>query len=238
MEPGNRKILVYQPVYLWMTVAALLLLATTGGYLLFRLGANYAGGALDSCSSRLDVLQRQLADAGTDNAELRQQLAIVQRSSEIDRRATLEVRNDFARLQDKMQALRKELAFYRGIVSPADGKAPGLSIQRFDLKRTATSGRYSYNLMLTQVKANDRYAQGVVEIDVDGLQDGDSKVLSFDSLRLGDRKAMKFKFRYFQDFEGEIELPAGFTPRQLVIRARTQGKGQPPDVEKTMDWPA
>ena len=236
MESGNRKILVYQPAYVWMTAAALLVLAVTGGYLLFRLGIGYAGGELDSFSHQRDTLKRQLVDVRQENAELRQQLAIVQRSSEIDRRASLEVRNDFARLQDKMQALRKELAFYRGIVSPADSKV-GLSIQRFDLKHTGTTGRYTYNLMLTQVKGNDRYAQGVVEIDVDGLQDGDSKVLTFDSLRVDGSKAMQFKFRYFQDFEGEIELPAGFVPQRLTIHARTRGKGQPPDVDRTMEWP-
>jgi len=236
MEPAKHKILVYQPGYLWMAAAVAAVVLVTAGYLLFRYAAGYAGGELDRFGRQHDEMQQQLADAHKQNAALRQQLAILERSSEIDRRATLEVRNDFARLQDKMQALRKELAFYRGIISPADNKA-GLTIQRFDLQRGASAGRYTYNLMLTQVKRNDKYAQGVVEIDVAGEQDGQHKVLSFDRLRVDDGKTLKFKFRYFQDFEGEIELPAEFKPKQLVIHARTGGKGQPPDVEKTMDWP-
>jgi hypothetical protein len=236
MESANRKILVYRPAYVWIVAGVAVVVLMTTGYLLFRYGAGYGGGEFDRFSSQQDGLQRQLAEARKQNAELRQQLAILERSSEIDRRASLEVRDDIARLQDKMQALRKELAFYRGIVSPGDNRA-GLTIQRFDLKRGAATGRYTFNLMLTQVKGNDKYAQGVVEIELEGLQDGDSRVLTFQHLKIGDGKAMKFKFRYFQDFEGEFEIPEGFEPQRLTIRAKTSGKGQPPDVEKTMDWP-
>lgn len=236
MESANRKILVYRPAYVWITAGVAAVVLVTAGYLLFRYGAGYGGGEFDRFSTQQERLQRQLAEARKQNAELRQQLAILERSSEIDRRASLEVRNDIARLQDKMQALRKELAFYRGIVSPGDSRA-GLTIQRFDLKRGAATGRYTFNLMLTQVKGNDKYAQGVVEIAVEGLQDGDSRELTFRHLKAGDGKAMKFRFRYFQDFEGEFEIPEGFEPQRLTIRAKTSGKGQPPDVEKTMDWP-
>ena len=236
MESGNRKILVYRPAYLWMAAGVALIVVITASYLLFRYGVSYAGSELDRLTRQQDKLQQQLAGESSLNAELRQQLAIQQRSSEIDRRASLEVRNDFARLQDKMQALRKELAFYRGIVSPADNQA-GLTIQRFELQRGSTAGRYVYNLMLTQVRRNDHFAQGVVEIVVDGVLDGKRTELSFDQLRVDSGGALKFKFRYFQHFDGEVEIPAEFEPQHLVIHARTSGKGQPPDVEKTMEWP-
>jgi hypothetical protein len=236
MEPGERKILVYRPAYLWVAAAVVVVVLVTAGYLLFRQGAGYAGGEVGRLVAQHNKLRQQLAQAQQHNAALRQQLAVLERSSEIDRLASVEVRNDLAELQDKLQALRKELAFYRGIVSPADNRA-GLTIQRFDLQRDKTGNRFTYNLMLTQVRRNDRYAQGVVEIAVDGVQAGEPRVLSFDSLRVDGGKALKFRFRYFQDFEGEIEIPPGFEPRQLTIRARTSGKGQPPDVEKTMEWP-
>jgi Family of unknown function (DUF6776) len=236
MESGNRKILVYRPAYLWTAAGVALIVVIAGSYLLFRYGVGYAGSELDRLTRQQDKLQQQLAGESSLNADLRQQLAIQQRSSEIDRRASLEVRNDFARLQDKLQALRKELAFYRGIVSPADNQA-GLTIQRFELQRGSTASRYTYNLMLTQVRRNDQFAQGVVEIVVDGVQDGKRTELSFDRLRVDGGGALKFRFRYFQDFDGEVEIPAEFEPQHLVIRARTSGKGQPPDVEKTMEWP-
>jgi hypothetical protein len=237
IEPRHRKIFVYQPAQVWLALAVVAVLLVSAGYLLFQRGVDHAGLELNRLDQQRIELAEQLAQERGVNAGLRQQLAILERSSEIDRRASLEVRDEFAALQDKVQALRKELAFYRGIVSPADTKA-GLNIQRFDLQPGSLAGHYTYRLMLTQVKRNDRYVRGIIEIDVEGMQDGDSKVLSFAGLRVDKGEAPKFKFRYFQEFKGEIELPPEFDPQRLTIRAKTTGKDQPPGVEKTMDWPA
>lgn len=237
MESGNRKILVYQPAYLWLGGAVVLVLLVSAGYLLFQRGMHYAATELDRHERQSGDLEQQLEAERAANAELRQQLAILERSSEIDRRASLEVRNEFAVLRDKMQRLRDDLAFYRGIVSPDDNKT-GLNIQRFDLQPMSSEGRYRFNLMLTQVKSNERYVRGVIEIDVEGMEDGKNKVLPFTRLRVDEGKALTFKFRYFQDFEGEIALPPKFSPRRLVIRVKPSGKRRPLGVEKTMEWPA
>ena len=84
----------------------------------------------------------------------------------------------------------------------------GLRIQEFSLEPAAESGRYRFSLTLVQVKRNERYVRGVIEIDVEGVEDGISKVLPFSRLIQGDTKTLKFKFRYFQHFEGEIRIPA------------------------------
>ncbi|MFZ0469596.1 MAG: DUF6776 family protein [Thiogranum sp.] len=237
MESRNHRILVYKPAHLWLAAGVGLVLLLSGAYLMFQRGVHYAGNELERLDRRQAELVQKLDEVGSENASLRQQLAIQQRSSEIDRLASVEVRNEFAVLQDKLQALRKELAFYRGIVSPGDNKA-GLNIQRFDLEPRSTPGRYKYKLMLTQVKRNDRYVRGVIEIEVEGTQDGQTRVLPFTSLRVDEDGALNFKFRYFQDFEGEIEIPSAFKPQRLTIHVKTSGKGQPPGVDKTMEWPA
>ncbi len=237
MESANRKILVYQPTYLWLLAAAMLLLLVIAGYLLFQRGMHYAGADIDGLERQAADAGRQLEESRAENARLRQQLAVLERSSEIDRRASLEVRNELVALQDEMQKLREDLAFYRGIVSPADNKA-GLKIQRFELQPLDPGGRYRFKLMLTQVKRNERYVHGVIEIDVEGTEDGASKRLSFTRLGKGEGKKLTFKFRYFQDFEGEIELPPAFRPQHLTIRVKPTGKKPPPGVQQTMEWPA
>ena len=236
MESGNRRILVYQPGYLWLAGAIALVVLTSTAYILFQRGMYYAGSELEWLGQQKTDLEQQLKTAQSENADLRQQLAIQQRSSEIDRRASQEVRNEFATLTDEMQKLRDELAFYRRILSPADNKT-GLNIQRFEMQPIAQQGRYQFRLMLTQVKRNEQYVRGTIEIDVTGTEAGASKVLSFAKLRVDDGEALKFKFRYFQDFEGEIELPANFTPQNLTIRVKPVGKRAPPRLEKTMKWP-
>lgn len=236
MEPGNRKILVYQPAYIWLGVAIAAVILLSTGYLLFQRGLHYAGTEWSVLERRSEELSRQLQVAREQNAELRQQIAILQRSSEIDRLASLDVRNEFAALQDQMLALGEELEFYRSIVSPKDGKA-GLKIQRFDIRAGSVSGVFSYQLMLTQVQRNERYVSGVIEFKVEGIEDGKERVLPL-SMLASDKKALKFKFRYFQEFAGELHIPDGFLPERVTIKVLPSGKGKPPGVDKTMEWPA
>ena len=53
-----------------------------------------------------------------------------------DREAYREVEASLLELQEKIQEQKDAIAFYRGIVSPADGK-PGLRVQDFRLTRGA-----------------------------------------------------------------------------------------------------
>ena len=136
----------------------------------------------------------------------------------------------------RLLGLRKELEFYRGIVSPGEVKH-GLRVQQFNLEPGQEPGSFAFNLTLTQVKRNDRYVTGAIEISVQGVEDGEDKVLPFEQLLVGDQKDLKYRFRYFQHFEGMIRIPADFQPRQISIRLSPRGKGQPPGIEEVVEWP-
>jgi heme exporter protein D len=237
METGNRKILVYQPVYVWLGVAVSVALLVTAAYVLFERGKSYAATRLEKLARQRSELQQRVAEVQKANLSLREQAAVSQRSSEIDRRASLEVRREFASLQDALLELRQELDFYRGIVSPGDATA-GVRIQRFQLEPTTESGRIFYTLTLIQVKRNERYVRGVIEIEVEGQEHGNPKVLLFKKLAEGNSKALNYRFRYFQNFEGEIWIPPQFKPNKVRILLKPQGKGQLPGIEEVMDWPA
>jgi hypothetical protein len=236
MEPGNRKILVYQPAYIWLGAAIAVVILISAAYLLFQKGVHYAGTEWLALEQQGEALGRQLREAREQNVELSQQLAILERSSEIDRLASLEVRNEFAALQDQMLELSRELEFYRSIVSPKDGRT-GLQIQHFAVKAGSSGGVFGYQLMLIQVQRNERYVRGVIEIEVEGVEDGKKRVLSLSALG-SEKKNLKFKFRYFQEFGGELVIPDGFLPESVTVKVRPSGKGKPPGVDKTMEWPA
>lgn len=234
---GSRKILVYQPVHAWLSLAAALVFLATAAYLLFEAGIRYSGERVEQLARQLDSMEGSYDVLQKANTELREQIAVLKRSSEIDRRATREVRNEYAGLREQTIELRQQLAFYQGIVSPGDAR-PGLKIQRFHLEPTQEEGGFFYSLTLTQVKRNERYVRGVVEMEVEGLEDGQPKVLKFRNLAADNSKVLNFKFRYFQNFEGEIRLPPQFKPIQVRILLKPRGKRQPPGIEETMDWPA
>ena len=237
METGNRKILVYQPVYVWLTVAVSVALLITAAWVLFERGKSFAASQLDELTRQRGELAKRVAELQKTNLSLREQAVLSQRSSEIDRHASLDVRREFAGLQEELLELRKELDFYRGIVSPGDDAKPGLRIQRFQLEPAMESGSVFYRLTLTQVSRNERYVRGVIEMEVEGLEDGKHKVLLFNKLAEGNSKALKYKFRYFQNIEGEIWIPPEFEPEKVRVLLKPQGKGQPPAIEEIMDWP-
>ena len=223
MGIADRKILVYQPAYVWLGGAVAAVLLLTGAYLLFERGKYHAGDGMRELARQRSELEKKVDDLQAENVGLREQIAVLQRSSEIDRRASLDVRSEFAGLQDELLELRTE---------------PGLRIQRFQLEAAEESGGYFYRLTLTQVKGNERYVRGVIEMEVEGLEDGKSKVLLFNKLAADNSKALKYKFRYFQNFEGQIWIPPQFEPKRVRILLKSSGKGQPPGIEKVVDWPA
>ncbi len=233
---GDRKILVYQPAYAWLGLAVVVVFLATAAYLLFESGIRYSGERVERLTQQLDSIEGSYEALQQANTELQEQLAVLKRSSEIDRRATREVRNDYAGLREKVMELRKQLAFYQGIVSPGDAR-PGLRVQRFHLEPTKEEGDFFFSLTLTQVKRNERYVRGVVEMEIEGLENGKPKVLEFRKLAAGNSKVLNFKFRYYQNFEGEIQIPPEFKPGKVRILLKPKGKGQPPGIEKTMDWP-
>ncbi len=237
MESAGRRILVYSDRQLWLLLALLLSALLLSAWWLFDFGKRRGAVELSGLRREKAQLEEALQQAGQDKRRLQARVAVLERASQIDREAAQGVRRELAKLQEELGQLRKELAFYRGIVSPGDVK-PGLRIQRFQLEPRDCAGCWFYSLTLTQVKRNNRYATGVVDLKVEGVENGKTKQLPLSTLASGAGKVLKYRFRYFQHFEGELKLPAGFRPQRVSIRLLPRGKGQPAGIEQSLDWPA
>jgi hypothetical protein len=221
-------------------IRAALLLAGLGAiaaaWWVYDLGRLHGADELRSLRTRYEVLEKRIARLRADNVELREQAAILQRSSQIDRQAALDVKADLARLEEELQASREEIEFYRGIVSPGDVKS-GLRIHRFQLAAGGEAGEYRYDLVLTQLKHNDRYVSGVAEWSIAGTLQGEPVELALADVTRPPVQQLKFKFRYFQDLAGTLYLPDGYEARQVTLSIRPDGKGKPQPVEEVYDWP-
>lgn len=234
MESGNRKIWVYRPAQLWLLIALLIFLVVLVGYLLFDQGARFASSELQ----RLETVSEQGAEEiyrlQQEKRALQQQLSMSQRSSQIDRQASIEVRNQLATLQARMLAQKEELEFYRGIVSPGEASS-GLRLQKFGLEAGAVAGSYHYQLTLAQIQNNQNFVRGSVEMQLEGAKGGKQKTLSLKDV--GEPGEIKFKFRYFQKFDGQIDLPEGFIPDRIVVRVKPSARSKLKAIEQTFKWP-
>jgi hypothetical protein len=211
-----------------------LLAVGVGGWSLFDYGRYQAG--YDSHESDLEQLRLvALVDDLNEQIEaLREQKAQLERAAQIERKAYHELDTNLKVLEGEILELKEELAFYRGIVSPREASR-GLRLQRFSLEPNGVRG-FRYTVVLTQVLKNDRLARGSVKLFIEGLEGNKLKTLDLATLSENSVKELDYRFKYFQNLEGDLILPKSFKPMRATAQILPQGR-QADMIEKTIDWP-
>jgi hypothetical protein len=224
---------------LLIQVVVLLMLAVLGyaAWWLYDLGKLHGVTELATLRTQHAMLQGVHDRLVRESETLRERVAILDRSSRIDRQAALDVQAELGGLQEELQAAREEVEFYRGIVSPGDVK-PGLRLHRFTLKSGPLPGQYHYDLMLTQLKRNDRYVAGNVEWNIVGEVGDEARKLDLAAVTQNGVETLKFRFRYFQRLTGVVSLPDGFQAQEVILSIKTTGKRASGALEQVFEWPA
>ena len=213
----------------------LVLLAVVAGYLVFEYGRISAGyNTVDAANERA-ALEAEIDARDARIAELEQEVALLETHRAIDREAYTEVETSLLDLQAKIQEQRDAIAFYRGIVSPADGR-PGLRVQDFRLTRGAEERQFNLRLVLVQAMKHDRKVSGDVVLTIAGTEDGEPRAYSYSELLPEDAdSSWAFSFRYFQDFDREVILPDGFTPEEVTISVQSRTRSIA-SIEESFRW--
>jgi cell division protein FtsB len=213
----------------------LVLLALVAAYLVFEYGRISAGyNTIDAANERA-ALAGEIEAREARIAELEQEVALLETHREIDREAYREVEGGLLDLQAKIQEQRDAIAFYRGIVSPADGR-PGLRVQDFRLTRGVEERQFNLRLVLVQAMKHDRTVSGDVALSIEGSEDGVARTYALTDLLPADAsEEWPFSFRYFQDFDRQIVLPDGFTPERVHVEVRSRTRSIA-SIEETFAW--
>ncbi len=181
-----------------------------------------------------DAVVSQLAESEQANADLRRELAELRLGGEIDSRANEEIQDTVEGLQQQIAELSEEIRFYKGVMLP-NVENRGLRIERLDVANTTRENTFRYSLLLTQVVDKHEYVQGGVRIAIRGREGNSEKELTLTELDEAQNEAIRFRFRYFQNIDGELQMPAGFEPEEVTIVAQSSGRnGQ--RLEKRFDW--
>lgn len=216
----------------WVLIAAIALASI---YLVFELGRIQAGyNLVDAAQQRAD-LRAEINARDLEIEGLKEQISILETHKAIDAEAYKDVETSLTDLQAKIQEQRDAIAFYRGIVSPADG-ASGLRVQDLKLDAGRSEREFSVRLVLVQAMQHDRRVSGDVVLAVSGEQDGEEKTYTYAELRPEDaEEKWAFSFRYFQDFERDLILPDGFTPLTVNIEVRSRTRSID-SIEESYAW--
>jgi hypothetical protein len=175
--------------------------------------------------------ERDMETAGGEIGVYRDRLARLETASKVDREAYRRVEAELLELQTRISQQEEDLAFYRGIVSPAEGEA-GLRVQQFELRGGPDTG-YNLRLVLAQALQNDKDVKGQVQLSVVGRQGGQAVTLGPGEIAASGNQ--DFSFRYFQELRADFSLPEGFEPEQVLVSVRPRGRGRE-RVEATFDW--
>jgi hypothetical protein len=217
-----------------------------GLLLVVGVGASAAGGFLYSYYVTIESQQGELASreelseglqsSELENSDLRRQIAILDRSSVMDQRATEEVQFTIVTLRERVAQLEQDIVYYRQVVSDETGET-GLVISQLDIATTSTAGVYSYKLVLRQLDADgDSYLIGFVNINLVGSQGEVQMIFPLREVsQEQDLLDIRLRFKYFQNIEGSLTLPEGFVPERVQIAAVSTEPVEK-DINQDFSW--
>jgi len=200
---------------------------------LYYFGQYRAGHNLLQSSELQAKLEASISELQADKAVLRDRIAVIEQTTEVDKQAYLQVKEDLRKLQQENLELREEVSFYRGIVAPRESSG-GIRVDSFKIEKANDKGLFHYKFVLTQVLKNHRSTRGQVKIKIHGIEKGKPKKLDFTKVSANNTKRLDFKFRYFQKFDGDIQIPAGFTPREVKLEVHPFKRKI---VKASFQWP-
>jgi hypothetical protein len=217
----------------WLVpVAAVIAAVVLAGYAYSR---GQASAGLNAAQAALD--RRELVARAThleeENAQLNVRIAELEMARRLDREAYGQVEKTLGELQSQLSRQGDDLAFYRSIVSPADG-VQGLRIQRFEVQPGDEPREFLLKLTLIQAMRHESVAAGLAQVVVHGMQ-GDRPARYSVGELLGRPKAqLPFSFRYFQTVEQVVTLPEGFEAFEAEVQLRSSKLRSP--VQQSFPW--
>lgn len=209
-------------------LAAVVIAAITG----WGLGRFQGDRSAEFMASELRSLGARHAALLKEREELERALGEAQIGQLIGSGFDEHVRTTLIEQSTRIAALEDEVRIYRSIM--AAGDEGGVQIARLELIERIDGRGVRFRLLLVQSADQREEVHGQVELSVLGEQDGEEAVFEVDRVGEGGYP-MPFRFRYFQDLVGEIELPEGFRPDGIEVVARGAG----PDgflLERTFSW--
>lgn len=234
-KPTRLVVVPYRPyarLLTWAGISLGVVVVAAGSYLL----GNYHGVGLQQAAiAERDRLRIELQARNQEFDSLSQEVANLKLASEVDKASNEGVRNEVISLKSQIAALEEDISFYRGLMAPTDNRR-GLTIGSVDVIATGVDRRYDFKIVVQQLATNHQVLNGSLQVNVIGHENGLVKSIPLKDLSSQvDDETIKLRFKYFQNIEGQIELPEGFEPERIELVASSSGR-EGASVEKKFGW--
>jgi len=227
----------HRPFYFWgmWIIGGLVAIA-------LAVGSYYAGyyqgsSAGFAAMEERDTLVMAYSAAEKEIQQLEQSVANLNLGSQVDRKATEQVRVQVVELKNRISELERDNTFYRDLMRP-EGDDKGIEITAPSLVALPNnSNAYDYKMMVKQLSVNRLQLSGYIEVTFVG-KDINGKRQRFELHQLSEEQIaskIKLNFRYFQRIEGRMVLPDGFSPTRIEFKMVSL-KPKKALIEKKFTW--
>ncbi|MEO8742736.1 MAG: DUF6776 family protein, partial [Lysobacteraceae bacterium] len=164
--------------------------------------------------SRMHAVTTQAQAQAAQISGLQQQVTKSKRSDDISRAANQELQTSLSERDEEVSALRADVAFYERLVGTS-GQRRGLSVHSVKMQQDS-NGSWHYDATLIQNLNRGKVSQGDLTLQIEGATAGKLQTLMWnDLLQKPNAPPQPFNFRYFQQVEGTVMMPPGFTPHRV-----------------------
>ncbi|RDZ26325.1 hypothetical protein DX914_18360 [Lysobacter silvisoli] len=174
-------------------------------------------------------------DARSQQAELeqlRQRVTTLTRSDQISREANRDLQGTLSERDEEIAGLRADVAFYERLVG-STAQRRGLAVHALRVQ-PQTGGAWHFTSTLTQNLNRGAVSAGRLTVAVEGTRAGKLQKLNWSDLRQqADAPGVAYSFKYFQQVDGDLFLPAGLTPVRVTVRLTPQSGAA---VEQSFTW--
>ncbi|WP_438865224.1 DUF6776 family protein [Neptunicella sp.] len=226
------KIEIKQRLGAFKFYAISLVILGLAAYLGYRVGNKVA----DYQQQQINGMQTTIDEFNQQNNRLVKQLNILGVELEIEKRANQKAQQDLQQAFSENQQVRNQLSFYQKVMAP-ELNDNGFVIDSFNFQSTNIEQHYRYSLVLLQQQKRKNFVKGELSVTLQGSLDGEMKVVDMLAQLDPPQDKLAFHFRYFETLNGEVDLPVGFIPEKVLVKARLTSQGSNnAEHERRFDW--
>jgi hypothetical protein len=204
-------------------------------YVIYELGRYNAGYDRLAVAQERTEKDVEIEHLEKTNHELRTKLAELDTIRVGRAREQAEVARTIGELESQVARESQELAFYRGVVTQGAAEL-GVKIGQVRISAGGRPGQFTLHLALVRSGRADNVVTGSLDLIVDsGTGEGSDTPLDFSTLTQGKQHELPFNFRFYQNFDQVIVIPAGFKPEHLAVEVHSSRKDIAPLVQ-TFLW--
>lgn len=200
-----------------------------GGYNHSRVHMDMNASEIRQLSKRKASLEKAVTEYKATQVKQTQELMLERQTIELLRQENVEQ-------QGKIGFLEQELALFQRVVK-TNSDAKGLVLGRLDLE-AGTDSIFELSLDIIQISGRGR-VKGKLYLEVEGFdsaQSGAKKTLPLHQISDAHTKDnVALNFTNYQSVNVAVRLPSGFTPHQILVKAKFT-RGKKVTLEERYDW--